>query len=270
MNTKKIITYGVSVATGLLFLAGFSPLTLNAQTAGVNVSTNATVKATLAATRLAKVISQSDSAISARITALNNLSARVSGLKNVSDTEKTTISNEIQNNISGLTTLKAKIDADTDITVAQTDAKSILGAYRIYALVIPQGYIAASGDRINTIVGMMTTISTKLQARITADSTAGKNVTSLQASLTDLNAKLADATTQAADAQSGVASLVPDQGDKTQMQANTAALKAARANIKTATGDLQAARKDAQDILKGLKSLNVKVSGSASTSATTN
>jgi hypothetical protein len=249
MNTKKITMSILSVGASFVFAAALSPLVASAATPSAG-----TVQANTAA-RLAKIITRSDSEITARESDLNNLNTRVQAMVNVSTTEKTDISNEVQSNIAGLTSLKSKIDADTDVTTALNDEKTIFGSYRIYALVVPRGYIVASADRVDTIVGMMTTISSKLQTRITADQSAGDNVTALQNSLTDLNAKIADAKSQAGTAQSGVVSLVPDQGNTTQLSSNTAALKAARADIKTSTQDLQAARADAKSIMQGLKSL---------------
>jgi hypothetical protein len=273
MKNNKIITSMVSVGATLLFLASAFPLVASAQvgvSADASVGVNGTgVGATAnVSTRLTTIIARGDADIAARITALNNLNTRVQSLKNVSGTEKANILAEVQTNSTGLTTLKSKIDADTAVTTAQTDDKSIFGSFRIYALVIPQGYITASADRIDTVVSLMTNISAKLQARITADQSAGKNVTALQASLTDLNAKIADAHAQAGVAASGVASLVPDQGDQTKLAANTAALKSARATIKVGTQDLQTARTDAKSIMTGLKSLGASTSVSASTTAT--
>jgi hypothetical protein len=238
-----------------LLLAASLALPAYAQTVSTAVTSTTTVGThqANAAARLQAIITRSDAAINARIAALNALSTRVSALKNVSATEKANISTEVQTNISGLTTLKAKIDADTDVTTAQTDAKQITGYFRIYALVIPQGWIASSADRVNTIVGMLTAIGTKLQTRITAAQTAGKDVTAANTALTDFNAKLTDATTQSVAANAGIAGLVPDQGDQTKLAANTAALKAARADIKTATQDLLAARADAKVIVQDTK-----------------
>lgn len=257
-------------AAFLPLLAGFFFTPVFAETTPINLTTPSVANLKVqenAASRLAKIISQSDTAIAARLSALNDLNARVQALKNVSASEKTNISNEVTSNISDLTALKAKIDADTDVTVASTDSKTITGNYRIYALIMPQGYIAASADRVSNIASMMTVVAGKLQSRIAADQSAGKDVTSLQASLSDMNAKITDANSQATAAQVILTPLVPDQGNKTQMASNTAALKAARADIKTATKDLQDARKDAQSILKDLKALNVKVSATASTTA---
>jgi hypothetical protein len=237
---KKITTPILSIATAALI--AFLVITpASAQTISVSAST-----------RLPTIISKGNTDISARITALNGLNTRVSEFKNVPATEKANISAEVQTNISGLTTLQTKLDADTDVTTAATDAKSIFGSFRIYALVIPQGYITAASDRVETITGMLSAIGTKLQARITADQSAGKDVTAMQASLADLNAKIADANTNAQSAQSSIAGLTPDQGNMTIFASNTASLKAARAQIKVSTSDLVSARADAQSIINSL------------------
>ena len=217
---------------------------------------------------MAAVTSEGDNAIAARITDLNNLSTRVAAVKNVSAVEKASISTEVQNEITGLTNLKTKLDADTDLTTAKTDEQSIFTAYRIYALVVPQGMIMASADRVDTIASLMDTLSTKFQARITAAQTAGNNVTNVQAALTDFNTKVADATTQAQTAQNAVANLVPDQGNATTAASNKAALQSARADLKTATSDLKAARADANTIVAGLKAFKVSAATATSTTAT--
>ncbi len=203
-------------------------------------------------TKLTKIISRSDTAINARITALNNLATRTQGLKNVSDAEKSTIASEIQAALGDMTSIKSKIDADTDVVTATADEKTITQSYRIYALIVPQATITAAADRITTLVAMLGAISGKLQTRITTEQSAGKDVTALQAAVNDLNVKVVDANTQAMSAQNNIVSLTPDNGDQTKLKANTAALKAARANLKTATLDLQAARKDADTVVKGL------------------
>lgn len=228
---------------------------------GVNVHTSATIKTD---TQSQKIITRSDTAIAARITALNDLSTRVSALKNVSATEKASIAADVQANIAGLTSLKAKIDGESDVATLQTDEKSILGSFRIYALVIPQGYIASSADRVDTITGMLTTISAKLQTRITTAQNAGKNVSAEVSLLADLNAKIADANTNASTAATAIANLMPDQGNATVAASNKATLVSARANLKTATSDLKTARDDANTIIKDIQALHVNVTSSSS------
>lgn len=259
MNNKKIIISIISIILGAVLSTTLAVVPVSAETG--------TTSTAGAEARLPKIIARSDAAIVARIADLNKLNTRIAGLKNVSDAAKTNIANEVQTNNEGLTSLKAKINADTDAGTALIDEKSIYGSYRIYALVIPQGFILAAADRVGTIADMMTTTGTKLEARINVGKTAGKDVTALETALADFSAKISDARAQAATVESGVASLVPDQGDKTKLQANTAALKAARANIKTATQDLQAARKDAGTIIAGLKALHIPAATSTASTA---
>ena len=208
---------------------------------------------------IAKLIAQADKEITTRISSLNTLSTRIGQMKNVTAAEISSLTANIQSQITTLTTLKTKIDADTDTTVLRTDLKSITDSIRVYMLVIPQGQIIAASDRLNTIASDLAAVGTKLQTRITAAQTAGKDVTSMQASLTDLNAKVADAQTQSQNAINGVSALLPDQGNTTTAASNTAALKQARTDIQTGTKDLQAARTDAGNILKAIKALNIPV-----------
>ncbi|MDE2030936.1 MAG: hypothetical protein KGI58_01605 [Patescibacteria group bacterium] len=250
MKSKNILNIVSSITSSLLFI-GVSMLPAYTYAAVTTTPTKAEVNA---ATRLTNIIAKSDEAINARIASLNKIDEKVQQMAHVSSAEKLNISNEIQTNITGLSELKSKIDSDTDAKTAHTDSSSIYGKFRIYALIIPQGYIEASADRIDTIVGMLTTISTKLQSRINSDQSEGKNVTALQNSLNDINTKIADAKTQSAAALNRVANLSPDGGDKTLLASNTASLKASRADIKLAVQDFKAIRTDVKTIIQGLKS----------------
>jgi hypothetical protein len=251
-----------SLATAAVLLASALPASAEGVVAGLtaSVSAAAQVKANVGAS-ISTVIARGDADIAARISALNALNTRVQAMTNVSATQKATLNSEIQTNISGLTGLQTKIDADTDVTAARADDKSIFTSYRIYALVIPQGWILASADRITGIAGLMSALSVKLQTRISAEP-AGTNVTALTAAISDMNAKIADAKTQAAAAQARVSALVPDQGNQAVITSNHSALVAARADTRVGTQDLQAARKDATIVLQGLKSLGVTVTAS--------
>jgi hypothetical protein len=253
MNTQKITTF-LGATTFAALTLGFA---LSASAATVGISVNASVG-------LPAITTKSDTAIDARITALNTLATRVQAMQNVSASEKSATATQVSTQIANLTTLKAKIDADTDVTTARADAKTITGNYRIYALIIPQGYVIASSDRISTIVNLMTALQVKLQARITAAQTAGTNVTALLTAMTDITAKTNQATLSAQVAESKVSLLAPDEGNATVAASNKAALLAAHADIKTATADLQAARKDIATITSGLK---VKATASASATA---
>ena len=118
-------------------------------------------------------------------------------MQKVTDAFKQSLKHHRTAEISTLAALKTKIDADTDATTLKADLKSITKSYRVYALVLPQGRIAAAADREVTLVSMMSTLGTKLQARVQAAGQSGADVTAATATLTDMSSKLQDAQTQA-------------------------------------------------------------------------
>jgi len=275
MNTIKYISAGVAF-TALLtaavpaFAQNLAPAPISV-TGSVNANASAGgvgVSAAVSA-RIATGKSHADQEIDRRVTALNDLNSKVQAMVKLSADEKASIGTAISSQISDLTTLKAKVDADTDITTLKADIKSITASYRIFVLVIPQGRIEVAVDKIATAATTLTTLSGKLQTRIAGAQAAGKDTASLTASLTDMNAKLADANVQASAAASEVANLTPDMGDKTKMQSNDQALKDARAKIQVSLKDLTAARQDAGAIVKGLKDLGVSASSTTSVSGST-
>ena len=264
MNKLSLIASALTVSAILLPAAAF------AETASVSAGVTATpittsVKvSTKPAVSLNTIIARADAEITRRITNLNSLSARIGQMKNVSASEKTSLQTGITTQISTLTSLKATIDADTVLATLKTDVQSITKDYRIYMLVLTQGRIAASVDRVQTLVADMQTLEPKLEARITAAQTAGKNVTGAQSAYTDMQAKVSDASTQASAALSETVNLTPDQGNATVEASNTAAIKDAAAKIKTATADLKAARADITTILKVVKGTGVTASSTTS------
>lgn len=221
-------------------------------TAGVKLDTAAKAKA--------------DAQIKARIAALTALKTRINEMKRVSVSQKASLTTTLDSAISAMTTLQAKIAADTDNATLKTDIQSITKSYRIYLLVLPQGRITAAADRALTTADLMTELSGKLQTRVTGLPT-GTDTASMTASLTDMNAKIADAKLQANAAIDLVKDLKPDNGDKATFDSNQGALKNARAKVKAAIQDLEAARKDARSVAKALAKLNVNSSAKVNANA---
>jgi hypothetical protein len=223
-----------------------------------------TVRGADASTTLSAVITKADGDISERLTSLSDLSAKVQAMKNISSDEKTNISNLVADRTVKLNAIKTTVDADTDIKTAKTDRLSIFGPIRIYALVIPQGYIEVAVDRINTVGSMMTTLVSKLQAGLDRAKTAGHDVTSLQTALNDVSTQVAAALTSATTANNTVSGLVPDNGDKTIAASNKTALESGRASVKSASANLKTAASDIKTVITGLKAFNVTATSSAS------
>ncbi|HUD02906.1 MAG TPA: hypothetical protein VMR46_02715 [Candidatus Paceibacterota bacterium] len=270
--TLKQFIFRAALLLGLITLTPALVLAQTSVTTGVNASasvtgTSATVSASTKITAtLAKAKTRGDTEIDRRTAALTDLNTRVQAMQKVTDAFKQSLSTTVTSEISALATLKAKIDADTDAATLKTDLQSITTSYRVFALVLPQGRIAAAADREVTLVSMMSTLGAKLQARVQTAGQGGADVTALTAALTDMASKLQDAQTQAEAAVSTSAALTPDNGNATQMASNTAALKAARGDIKTAQADLVAARKDITTVTAGLKAV-APASAAASTTA---
>jgi len=272
-NSNMTTTTHMRVAAGVLTLSLLVPSLAFAQTA-VDTSVNASVGAstggtsanvTISATVMARAKTKGDTEIDRRVKALTDMLTRISGMTKVSDQFKQNLTTNVQNQITSLTTLKTKIDADTDGATLKTDIQSITQSYRVFALVMPQARIAAAADREATIINMLVTLGSKLQARLQTAQAAGADISSLTSTLTDMGSKLSDSQTQAQAAITASATLTPDNGDATQMAANTTALKGARTDIQAAQKDLVAARKDVTTLLQGLKGLKVNTTASSTT-----
>jgi hypothetical protein len=214
---------------------------------------SATYSATSTADRLANAKDRAGKEIQRRIDALTDANTRLQASANVSASVKTLIGNAVQAQISNLVALKAKISADTSIESVKVDIKSINSTYRNFLLVLAQGYMTVSADAVQNVSATMTSIGAKLETRINAAHTVGKDTAALSASLSDMKAKIADAKVQASAAVSLVANLSIGNSDKV----NAQAFKDARANLKTAYDELKTARRDIASMVSGLKAITL-------------
>lgn len=235
-------------------------ITTSAQVGGIGAAGGASTSVQAQGRSLSNAKARADQEIDRRIGNLNNLISRISAMQKVDATFKANLSAQVQTQIRDLTNLKASIDADQETSTLKVEVQSIGKSYRIYALVMPQATLGAAAERSETLVGMFTTLGTKLEARL-----ASSTDTAAVAALADFNAKVADAQVQATAVISHIANLQPDNGNKTVMQSNTDALKRARADIRVATQDFVAARHDAQTIMM---SLGASASAAATASTT--
>jgi hypothetical protein len=224
----------------------------------VRATTTATstkgVKEVKLAKNITEAITKADKEIEKRIESLNNTLEKISGMKNVSDSEKASIKLDVQAEITKLEALKSKIDSDTDLATVKKDLASITTGSRIYMLVIPRMNILASVDKVNTISTMLETIVVKLTARVGELKASGTDVAAVEMALAGITKKITDARGEALTAETSVSDLVPDNGDKAKIESNNLSLKSAKANMKTANQNLEDARKSISTITKFLKS----------------
>ncbi len=266
---KRIITIaGGTVLSLSLVMPSFAQVSTNTDSTTKQSSTTRAlerqqVRAQKAVANIQKNQTRGDSEITKRIDSLNNLIAKIQAMKNLSDTNKSSLSSTIQMALTNLGSLKARIDSDTATTTLKEDLKSVTADFRVYALVMPQISLLAATDRVDVIASQMQTLSSKLHTRISSAQGAGVDVTAANNSLADLNAKISDATIQANAINQEVLTLAPDQGDKAKLAANTAAIKDARSKLKIANQDLKNARLDINSILKVVKSSKTKTSATS-------
>ncbi len=279
---KKIISLGSVLMCVFLFGAqGASALSLNLDaqsTAGANTSSNGDamhatvtadmgVHATTSPARIAKNKARAEREIDQRVTALTKLETRIAAMKRLSSDQKTSLTATLSAQVSAMSDLKSKIDADTDTTVLKTDIQSITKAYRIFALVLPLERIVESADTLATRSDTMTTLSAKLQVRIDAAHTAGKDTTVVAGLISDMNTNSADAKVQANAAVALIVNLKPDNGDKSIAKSNTQAIFSARAKIKVGEMDIRTARRDASKITSALRAMHLNASMNAGVTA---
>jgi hypothetical protein len=215
-----------------------------------STSAKATASATADQTKIKTIITRGDAEITRRLTTLATLETKFSSAAKLNASDKSTLTSEVSDEVSGLKTLKAKLDADTDLATTKTDAQSIVSGYRVYALIVPKVELVKTADDQQVTEAKLTALAAKLQTRLTTAQTAGKNVASLQTSLTDLTTKTSTAQTISAGIESSVISLQP-----TDYDSNHSILSGDRTQLKTVQTDIQAAITDAKTIVSGVKNL---------------
>jgi hypothetical protein len=93
--------------------------------------------------------------IERRLASLNNLLKKVENMTKLAAEQKTTLTQQIQEQTTSLTALKTKIEIETDATKLAEEKKSIIDSYRIFALFMPKINILAQADKILNLAETM-------------------------------------------------------------------------------------------------------------------
>jgi hypothetical protein len=191
-----------------------------------------------------------DCEVARRMTTLGNLEAKISGSKYLTGSDASALSAEVATTKTGLTALKAQIDAETSLDALKAEVKQIATEFRVYLLVVPQVNLVNGADAVGTAKATFDTVSTKLAARIAAEKAAGKDTTAAQADLDAMNAAVTQAAGLAQPLPATLLALTP-----AQWNAGTAGpvLTSARAALVQARGLLKTARADAVACRDALK-----------------
>jgi hypothetical protein len=193
-----------------------------------------------------------DCEIDRRLTTIATLRTRIAGAKAATGDHAAALTAILDGSQGGLTTLKAKLDAETTVRAARDDVHAIFADYRIYALVTRQVHLVLGDDRVAAAAARLTDASGKLQAAIEKADAAGKDTADAAQHLAAMQAAVADALAAVAGDADAVLPLTPAQVD-----AGTAGpvLDAAHASLVTARGDIQTALTEAKAARAALQAL---------------
>lgn len=252
---KKIIF--LTIAIFLLFTqASYAVVSENLLMQKTDASSSAkeAVGTKVEQTQTQNLQARAQTEITRRIKFLNEFANKIDSLKKISDSDKTALKTQIQQQVSGLTVLQSKINADTDLATLKTDVKSIVNNYYIFAFFRVKISLLVAADRLSASKTMLEGIYSKLQTRVADLKNQGENTTSLEALLSDMRKKIDDADLQFQNAQNTLSQLEAQDYPK-----NKTTLTTARNKIKLGATDLKNALEDATKIRQELVKLGEKL-----------
>jgi len=248
---KHITLKNFGLITGTIVgTVGLAIVPASALATSNTASTGSTSTSSKQAARLQLIINRGNAEINRRLNTLGTLGTKISAATKLTSADQASLTSEVNDEVSGLQSLKISLDADTTLTGAETDAQSIFSGYRVYALIVPKVYLIKTADDQQVTETKLSTLVTKLQTAITTDQTAGKSVTSLQNSLNDMTSKVQAAQTISSNIETTVLPLMPSD-----YNTDHTILSGDRDQLKTAQTDITTAITDAKSIISGLKSL---------------
>ena len=223
-------------------LLAAAAVTLAVALAGPAAAQAQTDTTTVAAGRRAEVRSDAIDALKARgdyeidrrLHTLADLTKRVQNAEHLTAANRDALTQQLAAETSGLTALRAKIDADTDLATLRADLRDIVTQYRVYLLMDPKVHLVVAADRALAAADAFDKVFAKLDGKLGVD----------QAKLADAKAKVADARKQAGGVPGSVIPLQPPD-----YPGNRPTLVSARDNLRTARQDLRAARAEVQQLV---------------------
>ncbi len=172
----------------------------------------------------------------------------------ITSDQSNSLTSDVSTNQSGLTSLKSKLDAETDVTAARQDIKNIYEQFRIFAVVLPRDYGELALDVMTNLNAKMAGDESKIQTAI--DNAPDSEKAQLNTLFSDYKAQLGTASNEISDAEAQVPQLTPDNFNNNRTSYLNALTtykndrRSARAALKKAAQDLH----QIATIVKGNKS----------------
>lgn len=185
-----------------------------------------------------------DSRIDGRLHTLAALKTAIDAATHLSTGHRSTLAALIGADTTGLTALRARVDAETTLQAVRTDERSMVDDYRIYLLVVPKVRFTVASDAELADAAKLQDARDKLATAIAAAQAAGKDVSAEQAELADLTKQLAAAQAALAGKVDGLLAVAPGPD----AAAMTAAVNPVRTAVHAARQDLGKGLADAKQI----------------------
>jgi hypothetical protein len=183
-----------------------------------------------------------------RIAALDAAIPKITSNVYLTASDRTTILATLNGDLSGLTTLAAKIAADTTAAEAETDYKTIFSTYRVFAVALPQSSYAAAADDLTDSALPKLVDAQKTLSALLAGPDAFKSTPALLADLTDMSAQIATAQQAITGVAAAALAVTPSEYD-----ANHAVLSGSRQSVTTALAAVKLAGTDAKTVSAALQ-----------------
>ena len=242
---KAALRIGAAAAGATLAL-GMTGSTFAVSGASSTPSASSSSAAASSSGRLDAVKALANARIQGRLATLHALSLAVSDSKFLTSSEQSTLNNQINSDLSGLTALATKVSNETTAAAVRSDEVAMVDDYRVYLLMAPQARLtealAAESDAAATLQKAYIALQEMLAKQ------SGGGTSTQKSELADLQSQITAA--QAAIGNNVATELAIQPGPDE--SAITAALSPDRSATKTAHDDLKQARDDAKDLRSSL------------------
>ncbi|HEY6736722.1 MAG TPA: hypothetical protein VI322_03320 [Candidatus Saccharimonadia bacterium] len=242
--TRQALSRSITIAVCL------SVLPLSAAAVATPTPTPTPTPSAATSQRLTNLKTKGAAEIDRRLTNLTAAFEKLAKARKISAADKGALAKQIQDESTGLTSLKTKLANETTLAGARADVASIVTDYRVYVLMLPKTRLVAATDAAAVSVSNLNDLAAKLTSHISAAKSNNKDVSALETKLDDMKAKTADA----GDKIDGlVAKLLAVQ--PSDYNTSHAVLGTYRQILAAVVTDITAARADAKSIIDGLKQL---------------
>ncbi|MBS2537570.1 hypothetical protein KGQ20_32945 [Catenulispora sp. NF23] len=185
--------------------------------------------------------------IADRLTTLGKLQSALTGYKDVPDAARGTLTQVMSADVSGLTTLKAKVAGETTAAAVKADGQAMVDDYRVYVLVVPQVHLTHALDVENAALARLVKVHDALADRLAKDPAA--DTAANKALLADLSTAVQAGGSGIDGKDAALLALKPGPDGK----ALTAAVKDVSGAAKGTRDDIKKAVADAKKVRDALK-----------------